>query len=88
MFAEMDVSRIRFDRHARRRMKWRRISEEEVYSALKKPDKVEESIRGRKNVYKLIGARYSKVTYKEFSDQTLIISVVDRGKEGQNENRV
>jgi len=41
---------IRFDRHAKRRMKWRRISEEEVYQALNNPDKMEESIRGRINV--------------------------------------
>ena len=78
----MDVLRIRFDRHARRRMKWRCISEEEVYSALKDPDKVEESVRGRKNVYKLIGERNIKVTFKEFSGQTLVISVVNKGKEG------
>ena len=75
----MDVSRVRFDRHARRRMKWRHISEEEVYSALQNPDKVEESLRGRKNVYKLIGGRPIKVTYKELPGQALVISVV--GKE-------
>jgi hypothetical protein len=39
---KLDLSRIRFDRHARRRMKWRGISEEEVYFALEDPDKVEE----------------------------------------------
>ena len=33
---------IRFDRHARRRMKWRRISEEEVNQTLEKPDMIEE----------------------------------------------
>jgi hypothetical protein len=78
----MNAPRIRFDRHARRRMKWRRISEKEVYLALERPDKVEESIRGRTNVYKLIGERNIKVTFKKFSGQTLIISVVDKGKEG------
>jgi Domain of unknown function (DUF4258) len=84
----MDISGIRFDRHARRRMKWRRITEEEVYFALENPDKVEQSIRGRTNVYKLIGERYIKVTYKEFSDQTLIISAVDKRTGGQNEDRI
>ena len=79
---KIDLSRIRFDRHARRRMKWRCISEEEVYFALKDPDKVEESIRGRTNVYKRSGQRYLKVTYKELSGQMLIISVVDKGGGG------
>ncbi|MBI4689613.1 MAG: DUF4258 domain-containing protein [Nitrospirae bacterium] len=69
---------IRFDRHARRRMKWRKISEEEVNLVLSCPDKTEQSIKGRTNVYKAIGARYIKVTYKEFSDEILIISVVDK----------
>jgi len=46
---------LRFDRHARRRMKWRRISEEEVTLTLSNPDKTEQSIKGRINVYKTIG---------------------------------
>lgn len=70
---------LRFDRHARRRMQWRRISEEEVTLTLSSPDKTEQSIKGRINVYKTIGTRYIKVTYKEFSDEILIISVVDKG---------
>ncbi|GAX61164.1 dihydroxyacid dehydratase/phosphogluconate dehydratase [Candidatus Scalindua japonica] len=69
---------IRFDRHARRRMKWRRIPEEEVKLILDKPDKTEQSIKGRINVYKTIGTRYLKVTFKEFPDEILIISVVDK----------
>ena len=69
-------------------MKWRHISEEEVHLVLENPDKVEESIRGRTNVYKIIGERYIKVTYKEFSDQTLIFSAVDKGKGGENEDRI
>ncbi len=69
---------IRFARHARRRMKWRIISEEEVKLTLSSPDKTEQSIKGRINVYKTIGTRYIKVTYKEFPDEVLIISVVDK----------
>lgn len=69
---------VRFDRHARRRMKWRRISEEEVYQILEKPDKTEESIKGRINVYRTIGNRFLKVTYKQLSGEILIISVVDK----------
>ena len=54
---------VRFDRHARRRMKWRRISEEEVLDALNRPERIEQSIRGRVNVYKAVGAKHLKVTY-------------------------
>jgi hypothetical protein len=69
---------IKFDRHVKRRMKWRRISEEEVYLTLKNADRVEESIKGRINAYKSIGHRYIKVTYKEFSGEILVISTVDK----------
>jgi hypothetical protein len=69
---------IRFDRHARRRMKWRKISEDEVNLVLNSPEKTEQSIKGRTNVYKAIGSRYIKVTYKKFSEEILIISVVDK----------
>jgi hypothetical protein len=67
---------IRFDRHARRRMKWRRISEEEVMRVLQNPDVFEKSIKDRMNAYKTIGKRYLKVTFKEASDEILIISAV------------
>ena len=70
---------IRFDRYAKKRMKWRKIFEDEVYSVINEPDKTEQSIKGRINLYKRIGQRYLKVTYKEFSEEILIISVVDKG---------
>ncbi len=73
---------IKFDRHAKRRMKWRRISEEEVYLTLNTPDKIEESIQGRMNAHKTIGQRYIKVTYKKFSEEILVISVVDKSRGG------
>ena len=69
---------VRFDRHARRRMKWRKISEEEVLDALNRPERVEQSVRGRMNVYKAVGARHLKVTYREFSEEILVISVMDK----------
>jgi len=59
-------------------MKWRRISEEEVYLTLENPDTIEISIRDRKNAYKTIGQRYIKVTFREFPDRILVISVVDK----------
>ncbi|MEW6003524.1 MAG: hypothetical protein AB1638_12885, partial [Nitrospirota bacterium] len=58
--------------------KWRKISEDEVNLTLSSPDKTEQSIKGRINIYKAIGTRYIKVTYKEFADEILVISVVDK----------
>jgi hypothetical protein len=74
---------IRFDRHARRRMKWREISEKEILAALEKPERIETSGMGRKNVYKLLGDRNIKVTYKETSGEILVISVVVKGERGK-----
>jgi hypothetical protein len=59
-------------------MKWRNISEQEVEEVLRLPEKSESTVRGRLNVYKAIGNRYLKVTYKDFGDYVLIISAVDK----------
>lgn len=72
------MKEIRFDRHARRRMKWRSISEQDVLEVLESPEKTEATIKGRLNVYKAIGNRYLKVTYKSYENHILIISAVDK----------
>ena len=59
-------------------MQWRKISEKEVESLLDNPDKVEPTEMGRMNALKRIGGRYLKVTYKEFANELLIISAVDK----------
>ena len=70
--------RIRYDRHARRRMRWRGISEIEVEQTVMEPDRLESSIRDRTNAYKRIGDRLIRVTFAESGDDILIITVVDR----------
>lgn len=69
---------LKYDRHARRRMKWRKISEQEVEATLREPDKLESTAAGRMNAFKQLGSRYIKVTYKKFSDEILVISAVDK----------
>ena len=76
----MAKSNLEITRHARRRMKWRRITEEDVRATIDEPDKTEESVSGRKNVYKEIGVRYIKVTYREIANKLVVISAVDKGK--------
>ena len=67
---------VEFDRHARRRMKWRKISEADVMTTLENPERTEDTIQGRKNAYRLIGGRFLKVTYKIYPQEILVISAV------------
>jgi hypothetical protein len=59
-------------------MKWRKISEKEVELTLGAPDKIEPTVKDRKNAYKRIGKRYLKVTYKELQDTRVVITIVDK----------
>ena len=67
---------VKFDRHARRRMKWRKISEADVIMTLENPEKIEDTIQGRKNAYRLIEGRLLRVTYKIYPQEILVISAV------------
>jgi len=67
---------IRFSRHARRQMRWRKIGMEEVKNVLSEPDRLEDSIRGRRNAFKTIGGRLLKVTYKDDRDKRVIVTAV------------
>jgi hypothetical protein len=69
---------IAFDRHARRRMRWRRISEAEVEEVLRQPDRLEQTEHGRANAFKQVGNRYLKVTFRELGAEILEISTVDK----------
>ncbi len=74
----MTNEKIVYDRHAKRRMKWRNISQKEVEAVLKNPDITELTKKERINAIKKIGARKIKVTYKKENDFLLIISAVDK----------
>ncbi len=71
---------IIFTRHARQRMKWRRIEETEVIETIKSPERTEPSVFGRMNAYKSIGAKLLKVTYIEEGDNIVVISAVDKNR--------
>jgi len=69
---------IVFSRHAKRQMRWREITEEEVKLTLSSYDKIEDSVKGRKNALKKIGTRLIKVTFKEENNKITVITALER----------
>ena len=72
--------KIKFSRHAKRQMKWRKIAEEEVKEAINNPDKLEDTIRDRKNAFKTIKGRLLKITYKHEDDEITVITTITKGE--------
>lgn len=71
-------TKVGYTRRAKRRMKWRRISEEEIKETLEVPDRVEPYGEKRINALKSLGKRLIKVSYIIEGDKIVIISVVDK----------
>ncbi len=59
-------------------MQWRRISEAEVEVVLKEPERTETARKGRKHVWKSMGERKLRVTYREETRCLVIVTVVDK----------
>lgn len=72
--------KIRFSRHARRQIKWRKIPEHDVITAIKKPDDLEDTIKGRKNAFKNIENKLLRVTYRKYEDDIIIITALVKGE--------
>ena len=66
-------------RHAKNRMRMHGITEAEIDSAIERPDFTEPSVEGRINVWKKIGDRFLRVTYKD-EGRILIITAVKKKK--------
>lgn len=67
-----------FCRHAKRQMKWRRISEEDVKTVVSSPDDVQATSKSRKNAMKAMGNRLLKVTYTEEQEKIVVITAIDK----------
>jgi hypothetical protein len=63
-------------RHARRQMKWRKISEAEVKASMTDPDMIQDAIKERKNELKTLDGRLVKITYCHEGDDIIIITAV------------
>ncbi|MYC34692.1 MAG: DUF4258 domain-containing protein [Chloroflexi bacterium] len=69
---------IVYSRHARRRMRWRRITEVDVEETIGNPDRLEATSRGRTNAFKWIANRHIRVTFVDSETAIVMMSVVDR----------
>jgi hypothetical protein len=69
---------IYFSRHARRQMRWRRISDIEVEAVLAEPDREEPTRKGRKNAWRAVNQRLLKVTYRGEAGRLVVVTVVDK----------
>ena len=72
--------KIIFSRHAKRQMKWRKITEKEVKSAIGNPDMLVDTIKGRKNAFKIIKGRHLKITYKPEDGTLTVITAMVKGE--------
>ena len=72
--------KIIFSRHAKRQMKWRKITEKEVKSAIGDPDMLIDTIKGRKNAFKIINGRHLKITYKPEDRFLTVITAMVKGE--------
>jgi len=74
------VKPIKYTRHAKNRMRWHRIIEAEVESAIQKPEFLEPSIEGGFNAWIKASDKFLRVTYKEETNRFLIITAVKKKK--------
>jgi hypothetical protein len=71
---------MKFSRHARRQMKWRKISEDDIGEVVNNPDYFEYSVQGRINAFKMIQGRLLKITYKAEENEIIVITAMVRGR--------
>lgn len=71
---------IKYTRHAKNRMRWHRITENEVESAIQKPEFLEPSIEDRLNAWIKASDKFLRVTYKEEGDKFVVITAVKKKK--------
>jgi hypothetical protein len=61
-------------------MKWRKISENEVKSAIDDPDMLVDTVKRRKNAFKVVGNRPLKITYKPEGGTLTVITAMVKGE--------
>ena len=61
-------------------MRWRRIAENEIESAIRQPDFIEPSVEGRLNAWIETAGIFLRVTYTENADNIIVITAVKKRK--------
>ena len=69
---------IHISRHAKRRMKERKIPIDAIVEAIEDPEEVAPSINGRLNYFKTVGGKHIKVTCKENIGEIIVVTVIDK----------
>lgn len=69
--------KLRYTRHAKQRIKWRKISQEEIQLTLADPDAMEKQ-NGKIKVSKSIGKRNLQIIYTKENGQVIIITAIDK----------
>ncbi len=69
---------ITYLRHARNRMRWHKITEDEVNSAIRTPEFFTPTVEGRSNAWIKVSGKYLRVTYKEDNDRFTVITAVKK----------
>lgn len=69
---------IECGRHARRRMKWRSISEEDVKQVLNNPDQIVALEENKWHACRAMGSRNIRVTYRISGDELIVLTAVDK----------
>jgi len=69
---------IFFTRHAKNRMRWRRISRETIEMIIENPEHVEDKGNQQYNYYKTIGGIHFKVFCAKEKDSFIILSAIKK----------
>lgn len=67
---------VEFTRHAKNRMRWRKISAESVKETMKSPEKVERLPDGKLNYIRRHGDHMLYVTVAKEMDKTVVITTI------------
>lgn len=76
---------IHFSRHSRNRMRFWRVTQNDVIAVLNDPDQVTPSRKGRQNAWKRTVKQWMRVTYISEGARTVVVTVTikPRGPEGR-----
>ena len=71
---------IKFTRHAKNRMRWHKISEDDVVNCLANPDFQESALKGKNHSWKKVSRKFLRVTFIEEEMAIIVITAVMRRK--------